>query len=354
MLVAFITGITGQDGSYLAELLLEKSYVVYGLIRRSSSVDVSVGRLAGIINHPNLILKYGDMTDSSSFANIIETIRSTHRNMTRLEVYNLAAQSHVHISFMSSEYTSEVDAIGTLKLLNAIMTSGLMHLTRFYQASTSELFGNITNTCAQNELTPLKPESPYAISKLFSHNMCNLYRDCYLMYTVSNFLFNHSSKRQNGEFILRKIVLGLNDILNGTASKLELGNLNSYRDIGHAKDYMCAVYLTMQQNTPDNYVIATGETHSVREIVQRVFAYAGYSILWKGQGVDEIGYDSNTGKDLIFVNKDLFRPSDVTFLLGDPSKITTTLGWTPSISFEQLIEEMVYHDIPQLLHMNTI
>ncbi len=339
MKVAFITGICGQDGSYLTELLLEKGYIVWGMIRRSSSINTN--RIDSFFNHPNLILKYGDLSDGSCVLHILYEIKSTYNDaLERLEVYNLGAMSHVKVSFEMPEYTADVDGTGVLRLLNAIKSSGLENKTRFYQASTSELYGKVVEV-PQTEKTPFYPRSPYGVAKLYGHWITKNYRESYGMYACSGILFNHESPRRAHNFVTRKITIGLNKILKGKTDKLVLGNLNAKRDWGHSKDYVYGMWLMLQQESPEDYVLSTNEFHSVREFVEKSFALKGYDIAWKGEGINEIGYDKNTGKELIFVSEKYFRPAEVEELLGDSTKARKELGWEPKISFDELVQEMV-------------
>jgi len=338
--VAFITGITGQDGSYLSELLLEKEYKVWGIIRRSSSVMTS--RVDHIFDR--LILRYGDLTDSSNLLNVLSEIKNMYPDIERLEVYNLGAMSHVKISFEMPEYTCDVDAMGTLRLLEAIRTCGIpLDKVRFYQASTSEMFGKVQEI-PQKETTPFYPRSPYGVAKMYSHWITKNYRESYGMYACSGILFNHESPRRGHNFVTRKITIALGNILKGEQERLSLGNINSLRDWGHAKDYIKGMYLMLQQDKPDDYVLSTNEYHSVREFVEKAFALKGFDIKWKGDGVNEIGYDVKTGRDLVFILEKYFRPSEVEELLGDSTKARTELGWEPSYSFDELVKEMVEND----------
>jgi GDPmannose 4,6-dehydratase len=338
--VAFITGITGQDGSYLSELLLEKDYKVWGIIRRSSNITTT--RVDHIFD--KLILRYGDLTDSSTLLNILMEIKNTYPLLERLEVYNLGAMSHVKISFEMPEYTCDVDAMGTLRLLEAIRTCGIsFDKVRFYQASTSEMFGKVVEI-PQKETTPFYPRSPYGVAKLYSHWITKNYRESYGMFACSGILFNHESPRRGHNFVTRKITIALGNIVKGTQDKLVLGNINSLRDWGHAKDYVNGMYLMLQQEKPDDYILSTNEYHTVREFVERSFALKGYNIKWKGEGVNEIGYDENTGKELIFISDKYFRPAEVEELLGDSTKAKKELGWNLKYSFDELVREMVEND----------
>ena len=341
--VAFITGITGQDGSYLAELLLEKGYKVYGMIRRSSSINTC--RIDHIFSNPNLKLVYGDLTDSTNITHILANIKLTHPNMTRLEVYNLGAQSHVLISFELPEYTAQVDGIGTLRLLEAIRSNGLESVTRFYQASTSELFG-LVQEVPQKETTPFYPRSPYAVSKLFSYWTVKNYRESYGLYACNGILFNHESPRRGHNFVTRKITIGLGKILRGETDRLVMGNIDSQRDWGSAKNFVAGMHLILQTEKADDYVLATGEMHTVREFIEYAFSLKGFNIKWNGKkGVEEVGYDEKTGRELIFINPKYYRPCEVDQLLGDASK-AKELGWEATTTFKELVEEMVNADCP--------
>jgi GDPmannose 4,6-dehydratase len=343
MRVAFITGITGQDGSYLSEFLLEKNYIVYGMIRRASIINTE--RIDHIFNHPNLHLKYGDLTDSSNITNLLHEIKLAHSDMERLEIYNLGAMSHVKVSFEMPEYTGEVDALGTLRILEAIRSSGYSDKIRFYQASTSEMFGKVQEV-PQKETTPFYPRSPYGVAKLYGHWITKNYRESYDMFACSGVLYNHESKRRAHNFVTRKITIGLGKIIRGEENKLVLGNLNAQRDWGHAKDYVRGMWLMLQQDTPDDYILSTNEMHSVREFVEKTFALRGFNIKWKGTGLNEIGYDENSGRELIFVSEKYFRPAEVEELLGDSTKARTILGWKPEYTFDDLVKEMVDNDAP--------
>ena len=346
--VALITGITGQDGSFLAEFLLEKGYEVHGIIRRSSSFNT--GRIEHLyfdewvrdMQRKRLVnLHYGDMTDSSSLIRIIREIRPS-------EIYNLAAQSHVKVSFEVPEYTADADAIGTLRLLEAVRMLGMEKSTRIYQASTSELFGKVQEV-PQRETTPFYPRSPYACAKLYGFWITKNYRESYGMYAVNGILFNHDSERRGETFVTRKITLAAARIVNGLQDKLYLGNLNARRDWGYARDYVECMWLIMQQPEPDDFVIATGEYHSVREFTEMSFRRAGIELRWEGEGVDEKGIDVATGRVLVEVDPKYFRPCEVEQLLGDPTKAKTQLGWNPrSTSFEQLVNIMTDHDVEMI------
>jgi GDPmannose 4,6-dehydratase len=341
MKIALITGITGQDGSYLSEILLDKEYIVWGIIRRSSSINTK--RIDHLFNHSNLILKYGDLSDTSSIIEILNEIKLKYNNLERLEIYNLGAMSHVKVSFEVPEYTADINALGTLRILNAIRSLDLINVTRFYQASTSEMYGKVMEV-PQKETTPFYPRSPYGVSKLYGYWITKNYREAYNMYACSGILFNHESPRRGQTFVTRKITIGLNNIINGKQDKLILGNLDAKRDWGHAKDYCMGMYLMLQQDKPDDYILSTNEYHTVREFVEKAFLYKGIEIEWKGSGINEIGYDKNTGIEYIYVSEKYFRPTEVEELLGDSSKARIELNWKPEYTFEQLIEEMVISD----------
>ena len=343
--VALITGVTGQDGSYLAEFLIEKGYEVHGIIRRSSSFnteriehlyfeewvrDMKRGRA--------LNLHYGDMTDSSSLIRIIQQIQPD-------EIYNLAAQSHVKVSFDVPEYTAETDAVGTLRLLEAVRILGLEQKTKIYQASTSELFG-LVQEVPQRETTPFYPRSPYGVAKLYGFWITKNYRESYGMFAVNGILFNHESERRGETFVTRKITLAAARIAAGEQDKLYLGNLSALRDWGYARDYVECMWLMLQHETPEDFVIATGEQHSVREFTERAFQEVGITLRWEDEGVDEKGIDTATGRVLVEVDAKYFRPAEVETLLGDPTKAKTLLGWNPrKTSFEELVRLMVRHDV---------
>jgi GDPmannose 4,6-dehydratase len=340
-LIAFITGITGQDGSYLAEFLLEKGYMVHGLIRRASTINTQ--RIDHIFKNPNLKLHYGDITDGTCLFMCLSNIKDLYPNMTRLEIYNLAAQSHVKVSFEMPEYTADADGFGTLKLLEAVRANKLERISRFYQASTSELYGEVQEM-PQCETTPFYPRSPYAVAKLYSFWIVKNYREAYGMYACNGILFNHGGVRRGHNFVERKITLGLGKILRGEADRLCMGNLDSLRDIGNAKDYVVGMWLMLQQDMADDFVLATGKTHTIKELIEIAFGIKGFNIKWKGECLDEIGYDETSGRELIFVDKKYFRPSEVNVLLGDPSKANRVLGWETKITINELLKEMVDHD----------
>lgn len=340
--VAFVTGVTGQDGAYLARLLLDKGYEVHGTKRRASSFNTT--RIDEIYEGPHtedrrFFLHYSDLTDSSNLIRLIQQIRPD-------EVYNLAAQSHVAVSFESPEYTANVTGLGTLRLLEAIRIAGLEKKTRFYQASTSELYGMVQET-PQTESTPFYPRSPYSAAKLYAYWICVNYREAYGMYACNGILFNHESSMRGETFVTRKITRALAHIKVGLQDKLYLGNMNALRDWGHAKDYVKAQWLMLQQEQPVDYVIATGEQHSVREFVEVAAHYLDMKIEWRGKGEDEQGYDSETGRSIVAVDKRYYRPTEVDNLLGDAGKAKTELGWEPEISFHELVQEMVSEDLQQ-------
>jgi len=342
-LVAFVTGITGQDGSYLAELLLSKGYMVHGLIRRSSSINT--GRIEHIFNNKNLILHYGDLTDSTCLVSILANIKTKYTDMSRLEIYNLAAQSHVKVSFEMPEYTADTDAFGTLKLLEAIRINHLETIARFYQASTSELFG-LVQEIPQKETTPFYPRSPYGVAKLYGYWIVKNYRESYGMYSCNGILFNHESERRGHNFVTRKITIGLGKILRGETDRLTMGNIDSQRDWGHAQDYVEGMWRILQHDKPEDFVLSTGKMYSVRKFIETAFGLNGIQIAWKGEGVGEIGYDSNTGREYVFIDTKYFRPAEVELLIGDSTKARTVLGWEPKIDFDELVERMVRADCP--------
>jgi GDPmannose 4,6-dehydratase len=342
MKVALITGITGQDGSYMAELLLEKNYKVWGVIRRSS--DINTHRINHIYTNTNLIIKYGDMTDGSNMLHLLYQIKEIYgSNLERLEIYNLAAMSHVKVSFEMPEYTAEADGVGVLKILEAIRSSGLQNKTRFYQASTSELFG-LVQEVPQKETTPFYPRSPYGVAKLYGYWITKNYRESYGMFACNGILFNHESPRRGPTFVTRKITRGLNMILTGERKNLTMGNINAKRDWGHAKDYVEGMWRMLQKDSPEDYILSTNEFHSVREFIEKAFALKGFNICWKGEGIKEIGYDVNTERELIFIDECYFRPAEVEELIGDSTKARLELGWKPSYTFEDLVKEMVEQD----------
>ena len=328
MKVALITGITGQDGSYLAELLLERGYQVHGIVRRASLINTH--RIDHI--YDSITLHYGDLTDSTNLVRIIQKVKPD-------EIYNLGAQSHVKVSFEMPEYTADVDAVGTLRVLEAVRLLGMEDCVRIYQASTSELYGLVQET-PQSETTPFYPRSPYGVAKIYGYWITKNYREAYGMYACTGILFNHESPRRGETFVTRKITQALSKISVGLQDVLELGNLSAKRDWGHAKDFVEAMWLMLQQEEPDDYVIATGKQYSVREFVEEAAPYFGMKIIWEGEGLDEVGIDKSTGKTVVRVNPKYFRPAEVETLLGDATKAKEKLGWEPKISFKQLVEDM--------------
>ena len=341
MKIALITGINGQDGSYLTELLLEKNYIVWGLIRRCSNINTQ--RNQNLYKNKNLILEYSDMTDSGNLSNIINKINKKYKNFEIIEIYNLAAMSHVKVSFDIPEYTANINALGVIRILEAIRLSGLKDKIRFYQASTSELYGEVQEI-PQNENTPFYPRSPYGVAKLYAYWITKNYREAYNIFASNGILFNHESPRRGPTFVTRKITRGLNTILTGKSNKLIMGNIDTFRDWGHAKDYVYGIWQILQQKNPDDFVLSTNEKHSVREFIEKSFKLKGFDIKWKGKGLNEIGYDNKTKKELIFISEKYFRPAEVNLLLGDPSKAKKTFNWKTTYSFDQLIEEMVQID----------
>ena len=335
---ALITGITGQDGSYLAELLLEKGYEVHGIIRRSSSFNTSrIEHLYQDPHNPNrkVILHYGDLSDSSNLNRILEKIKPD-------EIYNLGAQSHVLVSFEMPEYTADVDGLGTLRLLDAVRETGLK--VKFYQAGSSEMFGKVLET-PQKEITPFYPRSPYGCAKVFAHNIAVNYRESYNLFICNGILFNHESPRRGGTFVTKKVVAAFANIKKGKQDKLYIGNLEAKRDWGYAKEYVEAMWLMLQQERPDDYVVATGETHSVRELVEESARLAGFVLVWQGGGNDEKGIDKKTGKVLVEIDPQYFRPAEVDLLLGDPSKAKKILGWQAKTNYKDLIKLMMEEEL---------
>ena len=329
--VALITGITGQDGSYLAELLLEKEYEVHGIVRRCSLINTH--RIDQI--YDRIKLHYGDLTDATNLISVIQKVQPD-------EIYNLGAQSHVKVSFEIPEYTGQVDGLGTLRILEAVRLLGMEKKTRIYQASTSELYGEVQEV-PQTENTPFYPRSPYGVAKLYGYWIVKNYREAYGMHCSSGILFNHESPRRGETFVTRKITRGLSKISVGEQECLYLGNLNAKRDWGHAKDFVEAMWLMLQQEEPDDYVIATGKQYSVKDFVNKAAPFFGFNIEWMNDGLDEVGYDWNTKRTVIRVDSRYFRPAEVESLLGDPSKAKQKLGWEPKISFNELIEDMVLY-----------
>ena len=331
MKVALITGITGQDGSYLAELLLEKGYEVHGIVRRSSLINTH--RIDHI--YERISLHYGDLTDSTNLVSVIKKVEPD-------EIYNLGAQSHVKVSFEMPEYTGQTDALGTLRILEAVRLLGMEGKVRIYQASTSELYG-LVQEVPQKETTPFYPRSPYGVAKLYGYWIVKNYRESYGLHASSGILFNHESPRRGETFVTRKITRGLSRISTGQQDVLSLGNLDARRDWGHAKDFVKAMWLMLQQDEPDDYVIATGKQYSVREFVEAAAPYFGFKIEWMGEGLNEVGYDWNTKRPVIKVDPKYFRPAEVESLLGDATKAKEKLGWEPEISFTELVEDMVLY-----------
>lgn len=339
MKTALITGVTGQDGSYLSEFLIGKGYDVHGIIRRSS-VDYRE-RIAHLEGHPNFHLHYGDLADSMSLVKVIGAVRPD-------EIYNLAAQSHVQVSFDVPEFTADVDATGVLRILEAVRVASLADTCRIYQASTSELYGKVEEI-PQSETTPFHPYSPYAVAKQYGFWITKEYREAYGMFCCSGILFNHESERRGETFVTRKITLAAARIAQGKQDKLYLGNLSSLRDWGYAKDYVECMWLILQNDKPEDFVIATGVQHSVREFCTLAFRFAGVELEWRGEGLDEVGIDKATRKELVAVSPDFYRPTDVVNLLGDPSKAKRELGWNPTkTSFEELVRIMVEHDMEKV------
>jgi GDPmannose 4,6-dehydratase len=337
---ALITGITGQDGAYLAEFLLAKGYCVHGVKRRSSSFNT--GRVDHLYHDPheegvNFLMHFGDMTDATNLIRLVQTVRPT-------EIYNLAAQSHVQVSFETPEYTANADALGTLRLLEAIRILGLDDATRFYQASTSELFGDAPEA-PQNEHTPFRPRSPYGAAKLYAYWITVNYREAYGLHASNGILFNHEGPTRGETFVTRKITRGVAAVAAGEPDRLYLGNLNAERDWGHARDYVEGMWLMLQQSQPDDYVLATGETHSVRQFVELAFAEIGRRVQWRGSGEAEQGIDAETGQVLVEVDPRYYRPTDIQRLVGDPSKARDVLGWGHSTPFAEMVKEMVAADI---------
>lgn len=332
---ALVTGVTGQDGSYLSELLLEKGYEVYGIKRRSSSFNTE--RVDHLFDHPNFKLVFGDLTDSSSIIRIV----SEHGFD---EIYNLGAQSHVQVSFETPEYTAQSDALGPLRILEAIRIAGMENETKFYQAATSEMYG-LVQEVPQTETTPFYPRSPYGVAKLYGYWITKNYREAYNMFACSGILFNHESPRRGETFVTRKIARGLAAIYNGSNKPVELGNLNALRDWGHAKDYVRAMWMMLQQDVADDYVISTGTEYTVRDFVEKCAPYFDMNIVWYEDGLNEVGVDSKTGQTIVTVNEKYFRPSEVERLIGDSSKARRELGWTPEYSFDDLVKEMCLAEI---------
>lgn len=341
MLKALITGITGQDGSYLAELLLEKGYEVYGIIRRNSTSD-STDRIKQLLDNPNIHLRYGDLSDFSNVTSLIQEVKPS-------EIYNLAAQSHVKVSFTNALYTTDINAVGVTRLLEAVRVLGLGNTTKFYQASTSEMFGKVQQT-PQSETTPFYPRSPYGISKLYAYWMVKNYRESYDLFATNGILFNHESPRRGELFVTRKITKTLAEIKVGLKrGPLELGNLDAKRDWGHAKDYVRGMWMMLQHETPCDYILSMEEQHSVRDFVNISCKNFGFDLQWDGNGVNELGIDKYTGKILVQINPDYYRPSEVETLIGDCTKAKTQLGWMPDYTFKQLVDEMCEYDLKKAM-----
>ena len=337
--VAIITGITGQDGSYLAELLLDKGYTVYGLVRRCS-LNNNTGRINHILNR--IHIQYGDVTDVSSVRSIITA--ATFNPPDRLEIYNLAAQSHVQRSFEVPEYTLQSDGAGVLHILEAIRTSPIKDRIRFYQASTSELYGKVQEV-PQTERTPFYPRSPYGVAKLYGYWITKNYRESYGMFATNGILFNHESPRRGDDFVTRKITKGIRDWRDGKEQHISIGNLEARRDWGHAKDYVEAMWRILQADQPQDWVVSTGVAHSVREFIEAAFNHIGIGLRWRGEGVDEVGFDTDTGDILVRVNPAFFRPAEVDLLVGDSTEIRTKLGWMPEFTFDTLVKDMMDAEI---------
>lgn len=348
MRVAFITGITGQDGSYLSELLLSKGYTVWAILRRSSSINTA--RIDHLFHNERLVLRYGDLTDGISLNKILTEIKHKYfanpelnEEDNRFEIYNLGAMSHVKVSFDVPEYTADVDAVGTLRLLEIIRSLELDSIIRYYQASTSELYGKVMEV-PQTETTPFYPRSPYGVAKLYGHWITKNYRESYDMFACSGILFNHESPRRGPTFVTRKITIALGNICKGKQDKLVLGNLDAKRDWGHARDYVEGMWRILQHHRAEDFVLSTNEFHSVREFVEKAFALRGFQIAWRGSGIDEVGHDLITGRELIVVSEKYYRPCEVEELLGNSQKARTVLGWLPATSFDELVKEMVEAD----------
>lgn len=335
--IAVVTGASGQDGSYLCELLLEKDYPVIGVVRRCSSPNRE--RLYNVLNHPNFTLKEADLSDTTSIREVLQEITK----YDRIEIYNMAAQSHVHTSFRQPEYTADVDALGPLRILETIRSLGLVSKTRFYQASTSELYGKVTET-PQTETTPFYPRSPYAVAKLYAYWIVRNYRESYGMFACNGVLFNHESERRGEDFVTRKITKGIARTRTDPSAVLSIGNLDARRDWGYAPDYVYGMWQMLQQDTAKDYVLATGEVHTVREFTEAAFQCVGISVMWSGEGIHETGHDSITGRLLVRVNPEFYRPCEVDLLIGDASLARSTFGWKPCITFTEIVSRMVKHD----------
>lgn len=335
--VAVITGVSGQDGSYLCELLLAKEYPVVGIVRRCSSPNRE--RLREVLSHPNFTLREADMSDTTSIRDVLQDVMK----YDRIEIYNLAAQSHVHTSFRQPEYTADVDGLGPLRILETVRSLGLIKKTRFYQASTSELYGKVTE-CPQTETTPFYPRSPYAVAKLYAYWIVRNYRESYGMFACNGILFNHESERRGEEFVTRKITMSIAKLRKDPTAVITVGNLNARRDWGYAPDYVYGMWLMLQQDLPRDYVLGTGETHSVRDFIEEAFQCIGQSVVWSGEGVNEVGCDSKTGQLLVRVNPEFYRPCEVDLLVADATSAQTMLGWKPCVTFKDIVSRMVKHD----------
>ncbi len=342
MKVALITGLTGQDGSYLAELLLEKEYQVWGIVRRAS--DINTRRIDHLYNNKNLIIKYGDMTDGSNLLHIMYEIKDTYPDLDRLEIYNLAAMSHVKVSFEMPEYTADADGIGVLRLLEAIKSSGMKEKCRFYQASTSELYG-LVQEVPQKETTPFYPRSPYGVAKLYGYWITKNYRESYNMFACNGILFNHESPRRGETFVTKKITQAVAKIFKGEQDVLQLGNIDAKRDWGYAKDYVEVMWLMLQQDKPEDFVIATGKCYTIREFTEKAFHHVGINITWKGSGVNEVGINEKDGRVLVKINPKYYRPAEVELLLGDATKAKKVLGWESKTSLDEIVKIMVDYDL---------
>lgn len=336
--IAIITGVSGQDGSYLCELLLKKDYQVIGVVRRCSSPNRE--RLYTVLDHPRLTLREADMSDTTSIREVLQD--AVHYD--RIEIYNLAAQSHVHTSFRQPEYTADVDALGPLRILETVRSLGIISKTRFYQASTSELYGKVSET-PQLETTPFYPRSPYAIAKLYAYWIVRNYRESYGLFACNGILFNHESERRGEEFVTRKITKGIAQSRVNQSSVLRVGNLDARRDWGYAPDYVLGMWRMLQEDVARDYVLATGETHTVREFIEEGFRCIDQTITWSGSGVDEVGCDSKSGRILVQVNPEFYRPCEVDTLIGDATLAKNVLGWSPQIKFREIISRMIDHDI---------
>jgi len=340
--VAFITGITGQDGSYLTEFLLAKDYHVWGMVRRASNLNTD--RIDHLFNNQHLFLRYGDLIDQGNITKILTEIRDKYiLDLEVLEIYNLGAMSHVKVSFDEPRYCVDANASGVLHLLEAIVNLDIRDKIKFYQASTSEMFGFVQEI-PQKETTPFYPRSPYGVAKLFGYWITKNYRESYKIFACNGILFNHESPRRGKTFVTRKITIALGKILKNPEEKLFLGNIYAQRDWGHARDYIEGMWLMLQRDQPEDYVLATNETHRVKEFVEKAFLIKGIQIAWKGEGLDEIGYDKDTGREIIFIDEKYFRNTEVDLLIGDSTKAREELGWVPKIGFDELVKEMVESD----------